>query len=175
MRVLIIGTAGIVLAALLWALFGHAPQSDSTVSGHVEYGHATTTASESELGTDVQPQSGSIVRIGGTDVRVVVADTPATRVQGLSGTDFLAEGEGMLFMFPEEAQYGFWMKDMNFSIDIIWLSREWVVVDMAENVSPESYPTSFSPSKPALYVLEVPAGFAKSHNIAVGAEAAFLR
>lgn len=120
-------------------------------------------------------ESSSVLQFGDTRVRVILADTPAKRTRGLSGTDGLAEGEGMLFIFPEDGLYGFWMKDMRFAIDIIWLDSAWEVVDVAESVSPDSYPASFSPSKPARYVLEVPAGFAKSHNIALGSEAVFLR
>lgn len=111
---------------------------------------------------------GPIVGIGGIDVRVILADTPEKRTQGLSGRSGLAENEGMLFVFPEEGIYGFWMKDMNFSIDIIWIDNAGTVVHVAESVPPDSYPTSFSPSKPAKYVLEVEAGFAKAHQVSPG-------
>ena len=113
----------------------------------------------------------TIVTIGSAEMRVEVADTPEERAQGLSGRQALNEGEGMLFIFEEEGNRGFWMKDMNFSIDIIWATSEGIVITIARDVSPSTYPQAFYPSEPsALYVLEVPAGFTKSHGIAEGAE-----
>ncbi|MFW0870852.1 MAG: DUF192 domain-containing protein [Patescibacteria group bacterium] len=89
-----------------------------------------------------------------------VAHTRNARIQGLSGREHLASQQGMLFIFPENGYHGIWMKDMHFPIDIIWLSADWVVVDTARNISPESYKdhTTFTPSQEARYVIELPAG-----------------
>ena len=112
---------------------------------------------------------GSTVRVAGETIRVDIADSPEERERGLSGKEGLAENEGMLFEFEEEARYGFWMKDMLFSIDIIWLSNEGRIVDMLENAAPESYPKySFLPNVAARYVLELPAGYAKAYNVKIG-------
>lgn len=105
------------------------------------------------------------VELKGRIIRVMLADTPEERERGLSGWEELAEDEGMLFVFPEDGRYAFWMKDMRFSIDILWISREGVVVDMRENVSPESYPTTFTPRTEARYVLELPAGYLEEYNV----------
>lgn len=64
------------------------------------------------------------VLIGGKKIRVDIADTVVTRTQGLSGRTSLAETDGMLFVFENADRYGFWMKDMNFAIDIIWIDPE---------------------------------------------------
>jgi len=74
----------------------------------------------------------------------------------------------MLFVFPEDGKYAFWMKDMRFSIDILWLSADGRVVYMALNVSPDTYPQVFRPDVPARYVLELPAGYAKAHAVRIG-------
>lgn len=108
------------------------------------------------------------VRVGDQVVRVSIADTHESRQKGLSGRDGLASDEGMLFVFPEDGMYGFWMKDMRFPIDIVWLSDDWKIVHMAENVSPSTYPQSFTSSEPARYVLELPAGYAALHGIGIG-------
>ncbi len=108
------------------------------------------------------------VIVGDTTVKILLADTPQERTQGLSGRENLAKDEGMLFVFPEEGIYGFWMKDMRFSIDILWLNSAGEVVYIVENASPESYPASFTPEKAAQYVLELPAGFVSSHNVTLG-------
>ena len=109
-----------------------------------------------------------IVALGGAKVNVVLARTRTEIEQGLSGRDPLARNEGMLFVFDKDDTYAFWMKDMKFSIDIIWLAVNGTVVDLAENVSPSTYPQSFRPKVPARFVLEVPAGFAREYMVRVG-------
>ena len=108
------------------------------------------------------------VHVNGQTVHIALADTPETRSRGLSGRSELSFDEGMLFVFPEDGAYGFWMKDMQIPIDIIWMSQAGVVVDMALNVSPDTYPASFFPKTPARYVLEVAAGFAERYSVRIG-------
>lgn len=117
-----------------------------------------------------EPKTSSIstVTIGTTTVAVEVARDDTSRQRGLSGRASLAEGHGMLFVFEEEGDWGIWMKDMNFPIDIIWAATDGTIVTIEKNVSPETYPKSFYPAQPALYVLEVSAGFAERHNVVEG-------
>lgn len=115
------------------------------------------------------------VHIGGTEIPVEVAKTGVQRAKGLSGRDFLEPERGMLFMFSEPDFYSFWMPDMNFPIDIIWIA-DGKVVGIEENVSNEFDPQNprfYTPLRPAQYVLEVNAGFAGNHNIGIGDDAAF--
>jgi len=120
--------------------------------------------------TDSSPATRTVT-IGGVLVHVEVVDNDALRAQGLSGHAPLAPDEGMLFVFDADGIYPFWMKDMLFSIDILWLDAQGRVVHIEKNVSPETYPASFTPGSPARYVLEVPAGFADQHDIQIGATA----
>lgn len=108
------------------------------------------------------------VELRGQTIRVSVADTESARRQGLSGRGGLEADEGMLFVFPEDGKYAFWMNDMSFSIDILWLSADGTVVYMAQNVSPDTYPRSFAPDRPARYVLELPAGYVKAYTVSTG-------
>lgn len=108
------------------------------------------------------------ITIAGNTVRVSVADTPAMRRQGLSGRIGLAPDEGLLFVFEKEGTWGFWMKDMRFSIDIVWIGKDGRVVFVKERAMPESYPEAFVPSAPALYVVELPEGYCASHNVHIG-------
>ncbi len=110
----------------------------------------------------------SEVVIGGSAVEVEIAQTLPERQQGLSGKVGLKEDRGMFFIFDQPGLHGFWMKDMNFSIDIIWISDDKKVVYVEENVSPNSYPQVYRPSVPAKYVLEMLSGYAANNNIAVG-------
>lgn len=105
------------------------------------------------------------VEVGGTTVQVEVADTEALREAGLSGREALTPGSGMLFVFEEPGVYGFWMKDMNFPIDIIFADAEGTVTTVYGSVSPNTYPQAFYPQQDSLYVLEVSAGFAQAHGI----------
>lgn len=108
------------------------------------------------------------IRVGNVPISIVISDTDEERSQGLSGKERLEEGEGMLFVFDNPAKYGFWMKDMNFAIDIIWISAEKRVIGIEKEVKPETFPEVFYPSEKVLYVLEVPHGFSDMAKIEVG-------
>ena len=74
----------------------------------------------------------------------------------------------MLFVFDKPDTYGFWMKDMHFSIDMIWLDENFRVVTVASDVPANSYPKTYHPTDKSLYVLETNAGYAEKNNIKVG-------
>jgi uncharacterized membrane protein (UPF0127 family) len=74
----------------------------------------------------------------------------------------------MLFVFPEDGRYSFWMKDMTYAIDVLWLSKEGQIVYAIPGLAPESYPKTFTSDTPARYVLELRAGFMDLHNVSVG-------
>jgi uncharacterized membrane protein (UPF0127 family) len=76
--------------------------------------------------------------------------------------------QGMLFVFAKDGTYSFWMKDMRFSIDIVWLDAAGRIVFAAEDVAPQSYPAIITPRTKARYVLEVSAGYMRAHGISVG-------
>jgi len=113
------------------------------------------------------------VNIGDVRVHVDLAQTPAEHEQGLSGRKSLSESEGLLFVFDKPGQHSFWMKDMNFPIDIIWLSRELKIVYIKHDASPLFYPQTYAPDKDAFYVLEVVAGFSEKNNLKIGDSATF--
>ena len=105
---------------------------------------------------------------GSTTLEVELATTGAQQEAGLSDRAGLKDGEGMLFVFDPPSTPGFWMKDMRFSLDIIFADAAGNIVTIYKNLSPETYPQQFYPTSPARYVLEVPAGFAQAHGLAVG-------
>jgi uncharacterized protein len=106
--------------------------------------------------------------VEGKEISISIADTSAKRALGLSNLAHLPQGHGLLFEFQNEGLHGIWMKDMMFPIDIVWLSREFVVVTIAENVSPDTYPETFYSKSPALYVLELNAGQARNLGLFEG-------
>jgi uncharacterized membrane protein (UPF0127 family) len=105
----------------------------------------------------------------GVEMEASVADTPYERQLGLSGTTQLPEHIAKVFIFEESSRWGFWMKDMHYPIDMFWVAGDGSIVHIVPNASPESYPETFTPTEPALYVIETVAGFAEKHHITVGA------
>ena len=114
-------------------------------------------------------------RLGGEAFVLEVADTEALRVKGLSGHIALREGEGMLFVFSKDDRYGFWMKDMGYPIDIVWLDSRYHIVDVKKGATPTSYPEIFTPVLPARYVIEIQDGFFEKHALKVGDTLEILR
>ena len=112
-----------------------------------------------------------VVTFENATISVEIADTAFTRMRGLSGHAPLLADEGMLFIFDEPGVYGFWMKDMLFPIDIIWLDANRNVVHIKSNADPSSYPESFAPEMPAQFVLEVTAGYTNANGIEIGSVA----
>lgn len=110
------------------------------------------------------------VTIGSTTVMASLADSIPERIKGLSDTPYLPEGIVKLFAFGAAGEHSIWMKDMNYAIDIIWVDEEGAVVHHKENVSPDTYPESFSSPTPAFYVIEANAGFVEREGIKNGDE-----
>jgi len=114
------------------------------------------------------------VKIAGQKIKVDLALTPKAQEQGLSGRSGLKEDEGMLFVFNQAGKYPFWMKDMNFPIDIIWIGEDFRVVYIKENAQLASYPETFVSSEDAKYVLEVISSFSEKNNLKEGDKVEFL-
>lgn len=102
------------------------------------------------------------------EVDVILADTYSKRVSGLSGFPDLEENLGMLFVFDNLGHHGIWMKDMNFPIDIIWLDENLKIIDIKNDISPQTYPKIFFPTEMSLFVLEFNAGFVEREEIEIG-------
>lgn len=116
------------------------------------------------------PYSGPVVQIGSTTIPVDLATTTADIRRGLSGRPKLDHNLGLLFIFSRPAIYQFWMPDMHFPIDIIWIEGG-RVVDVDENVSPKfdpAKPVFYRPSKPITRVLEVNAGWFTAQGLKIG-------
>lgn len=118
------------------------------------------------------------VTIGNLSVNAKIASRASERKKGLSELESLPLGEGMLFIFETSGTYSFWMKDVRFAIDIIWLDENGRVVDIAANVAPEpgrddDELTLYRPRSEALYVLEVNAGLSTLSGIQIGDTASF--
>jgi len=99
------------------------------------------------------------VTIQGTPVRAELVRTPEARARGLSGRDALAPDRGMLFLFASRERHGFWMQDMRFDLDLVWIAGD-RVVDVTHRASHRQPERILAPRAPADRVLEVVAGTA---------------
>ena len=107
--------------------------------------------------------------INGQKIEIEIADTSAKRRQGLSNRQSLPPNQGMLFIFDNYARTNFWMKDMRFPIDIIWI-RDDQIIGIEKNIPiPDSQILKrYTPNRPINYVLEVNAGYSDKNNIKIG-------
>lgn len=110
----------------------------------------------------------SVLQIGSNTLLLQKAETESARNIGLSSRDCLSDNQAMLFVFSYNAQHRFWMKNMRFSIDIVWLDDKKQIVHIEKQVSPDTYPKIFIPTKDARYVLEMTAGRADSLQLSIG-------
>lgn len=109
-------------------------------------------------------------------VRAEVARNQEQKSRGLMFRDTLPEGRGMLFPFERDGTYGFWMKNVRFPIDMLWLDPDLKVVHSESSVPgcPEEPCLIYRSPTPARYVLELPAGYAERHGVAVGSTVKLL-
>ena len=129
---------------------------------------AVTLAASPALSQECSEAGNRLTRLTVKDVPVTaeVVDTPAKTYLGLGHRPSLAEGRGMLFIIPTEALQAFCMRDMQFSIDIIWITDRQGGGHCA-GAFPSFKGNVVSPV-PVHLVLEVPAGFAEGHGIKTG-------
>jgi uncharacterized membrane protein (UPF0127 family) len=121
------------------------------------------------------PQFTTPISIGAAKLEVAVANTNESRQQGLSGQPGLKENQGMLFDFKnsERSKPGFWMKDMLFDLDMIWI-RDNTVVDITRNVpapdprTPLKELPLYFPAEPIDTIVEVLAGWSDKNGVTVG-------
>lgn len=100
------------------------------------------------------------LQLEGVKYNLEVVTKPAHLAKGLGGRNSLPEKSGMLFVFEKAGKHCIWMKNMRFSLDVIWLDTQKQVVKVASEVSANSYPQEFCPDKPAKYVIELNPGLA---------------
>jgi uncharacterized protein len=100
-------------------------------------------------------------------ISIEVADTDAKRAQGLMWRRTMPDTVGMLFVFEEENYQSFWMKNTFIPLDIMYVNSAMEIVSIHYNAIPFSEQSIPSP-KPAQYVVEVIAGFARQNGINTG-------
>ena len=106
--------------------------------------------------------------MGGGTYRLALATTEQTRRAGLGGRSAMATDQGMLFVFDKPAVQCFWMEDMQFPLDIIWLNAAKKVSYVKQNVSPDTYPAVFCSPAATKYAVELNAGEVAKQHVEIG-------
>lgn len=149
-----IGIATIAIVIALIFSLNNCQDEDSTM-------HYYTFKKEGEL-TFVDTLGNPIIKID-----IEIADNEYERQLGLMNRESMEQMQGMLFIFPQERMQSFWMLNTMFSLDILFINSNKEIVTIHKNTTPlseQSYPSS----EPAIYVLEVNAGFCDEHGINLG-------
>lgn len=133
-----------------------------------------TTEQGQEAGPNggMRPGDGGIVRttrlvVNGVDVTAEIADTPALRERGLMERDSLPENHGMLFVYPDEQERSFWMRNTPLALDIAFLDRNGTIINIA-TMEPHNDASTTS-RRPAMYALEMEAGWFEANGVEAGA------
>ncbi len=117
------------------------------------------------------PDANSKVTIKNQEFKTELATTSAQQQVGLSGRETFPEDNGLLFIFPRADLYAFWMKDMKFSIDIIFIKDDKIVTIFKDAEVPENNSTNlplYQPSSPADKVFEINAGLSEKYGFKEG-------
>ena len=137
--------------------------------------HSTSDAKASEHPSvdrqplEAKPARVTIVNTAGESVQVDVelALTNEQREQGLMNRPQLAAGKGMLFVFPQEKNQTFWMKNTLIALDMIFIRADHTILGITADAEPLTL-TPRGVEGQSLYVLEVPGGYSAAHRLAAG-------
>ncbi|HLC37093.1 MAG TPA: DUF192 domain-containing protein, partial [archaeon] len=108
---------------------------------------------------------------------VETASSPEKQAKGLMFVDSMNENQGMFFIFEEESERFFWMKNVLIPLDFVWIDEGFKVIDLTANVPVclrDPCP-AYSPKEKAKYVLELNSGTIKEKNLSVGGKVIFIK
>ena len=162
-------TAIFLVIALLIAGCGGDPGESAGGNGSSDVSSAagaegtTTRASSLTTGTVRIASEGKVV-----EVEVEVADDTDEMARGLMGRTALAEDTGMLFVYPDERELSFWMKDTLIPLSIAFMDTDGRIVDIQDMKALDDEPPHYTSAEPARYALEVNKGFFAERGVEVG-------
>jgi uncharacterized membrane protein (UPF0127 family) len=121
-----------------------------------------------------------VMTLNNHKIFVEIASDSKAKAKGLAGRPCIPADQGMLFDFGKEGQYAFWMKGMNFPIDIVWISSNHRIAAIEPNILPSTYHSANpyfenDPQHPARYVLEIKANQAAQMNLDLGQPVSFQK
>jgi uncharacterized membrane protein (UPF0127 family) len=160
----------VVVALLLVGCGG--PQADpDTQTQRTPHSSATTAAGKEETTSGPSGLRTLVIDASGgkkVEVRVEVADDLAEQAKGLMYRTSLGENRGMLFVYPDERERSFWMKDTLIPLSIAFIDSERRIIDIQDMKPLDDEPPSYVSAEPAQYALEVNQGFFEKRGVKVG-------
>jgi uncharacterized protein len=124
--------------------------------------------------TKVAPRAANtlVMLPDGSTVHVELATTNDEREYGLMGRTSLSEGRGMLFIHDAPGRYAYWMYHCKIGLDILWMDQGHHIVEMSPDTPPckglAATCASYGGHETSIYVLELPVGSIKKHQLATG-------
>ena len=156
----------LAIILVLLILAGCAGESAGKSSSSAVSSGATSAPSSEPRNLTIETSGGEEV-----EVRVEVADSDSERARGLMGRTALGEDRGMLFVFEEEQELSFWMKDTLIPLSIAYMDSEGRIVDIQDMKALDDDPPHYASAEPARYALEVNKGFFEERGVEVGDKA----
>ncbi|MFQ5750752.1 MAG: DUF192 domain-containing protein [bacterium] len=123
---------------------------------------------------DKQPKNNKLhtIHIDSVPLDVEIAQDEETLMSGLMYREELPENQGMLFVFQNQRILSFWMRNTFIPLDIAFINRDGMVVDI-QQMAPLDETKQYISSAPALYALEVNAGWFEEHRLKIGSRVQF--
>lgn len=113
-----------------------------------------------------ESDNGLVAEINNHKFTIEIADEPREQSKGLGNREKLCDDCGMLFLFDKPGRYAFWMKDMKFPLDIIWIAED-KIINLAKNI-PADFKGTINPQEDADKVLEINGGLSDKYGIKEG-------
>lgn len=108
------------------------------------------------------------ISINSMEFIVDISNDECKRSLGLSGRTSISDDGGMIFIFEDDASHGFWMKDMNFPLDILWLNKDGEIIWIENNIQPVTYPEIYGENVISRSVVEIKSGLVGEGNVKIG-------
>ena len=162
----------IVVLALLLAGCGQNQENGTASEAESPGSGDRSPAPETTVET---PETGPVIiqtsNDGNVRVRAEIADDMNEMAIGLMERTALAEDSGMLFVYPEEREMSFWMKNTLIPLSIAFMDSEGRIVDIQDMKPLDDTPPHYVSAQPAQYALEVNKGFFDERRVEVGDKA----
>ena len=140
--------------------------------------HSSSTLPASPTVASNPPLPTTTLTCPGGSLTVELATTADERTRGLSGRESMPRDAGMLFDLGTTQNTSFWMKDMRFALDMVWVTEDKRIAGVTEDVqpqpgTPDNQLRLYPPPVPVRYVLELNAGVAAERGLAAGTQLGF--
>ena len=161
--------AGVILVALALLLAGCGQdQGTGTPSGGPDRSSSAATEETTRRSPATESVTIDASGEGDVEVRVEISDDMNEMQRGLMGRTALAEDAGMLFVYPEERELSFWMRNTLIPLSIAYMDSEGRIVDIQDMRALDDEEPHYTSAEPAMYALEVNRGFFDERGVEVG-------